>query len=181
MKTRWDPTCRFIRTSGAIHLTGRPAEVLFNSSTEAYNECERPKSDTFATVPFWARRMFLRSDWINSCILFVLSVTWQQDHRALSCAARGTPSRDSPAHKSLNMNFICLCPFKRHGYCQLTYSQAININKDFFVVVHFRKLWPDSYISQEFCCSMAQTQTGSENTSVWRPFIGILLFCSLAC
>ena len=56
-------TWRFMRTSGAIQRTGSPPEVLFSSSTEAYREWESPKSETFATVPFWASRMFLWVGW----------------------------------------------------------------------------------------------------------------------
>ena len=40
---------------------------------------------------------------------------------------------------SLNINFICFCPFKRHGYWRLTNSQAININKNFFCCCPFQK------------------------------------------
>ena len=35
------------------------------------------------------------------------------------------------------------------------------------VFVSSRKLLPESYISQESCCSMAQTQSGSEDRTVW--------------
>ena len=94
-------TWRFMRTSGAIQRTGSPPEVLFSSSTEAYREWESPKSETFATVPFWASRMFLWVGWdqdiIHSCQFDGWDITWPPDRRALFCAAPGIPSHDSPA------------------------------------------------------------------------------------
>ena len=128
MKTRWDPTCRFIRTSGAIHLTGRPTEVLFNSSTEAYNEWERPKSDTLATVPFWARRMFLRRK-LQMFLVFGSSPCGKISVHYLVLLKELHPA--THLLTSLNINLFCFCPFKRHGYWRLTYSQAININTIF--------------------------------------------------
>ena len=53
----------------------------------------------------------------------------------------------------------------RNSIPRLTCPQAKT--SSFSVLVSSRKLLPESYISQESCCSMAQTPTGSGETTVW--------------
>ena len=53
----------------------------------------------------------------------------------------------------------------RNSIPRLTCSKAKTSSLSVFV--SFRKLLPESYISQESCCSMAQTPTGSEETTDW--------------
>ena len=118
----WDLwlTWRFMRTSGAIQRTGRPAEVLFSSSTEAYREWDSPKSDTFATVPFWASKMFL---WVEGEMRTFLLIWWLGGNLAarspctiLCCSRNSIPRLTWYSHQYFHSAFICWEMGKKPGW-----------------------------------------------------------------